>query len=90
MLLKARPHFGNKRRRREIYLSVSPSVTTSIALAGGEVLVDQKEAFLYSWELEPCRIHKSPPFLLLQKSLRYYISTTNALFAKLEFKICSI
>ena len=46
---------------------------TSITLAGGEVLVvDQKEAFLCSWELEPCRIHKSPPFLLLQKSLRCY------------------
>ena len=44
---------------------------TSIALAAEEVVVvGQKEAFLLFSEVELCRIHKSPPFILLQKSLR--------------------
>ena len=62
---------------------------TSIALAAEEVVVvGQKEAFLFS-EVELCRIHKSPPFILLQKSLRCQQSIV-CLWAKLKLEVAQV
>ena len=56
---------------------------TSIALAAEEVvLVGQKE-------VELCRIHKSPPFILLQKSLRCQQCIV-CLWAKLKLEFAQV